>query len=423
MSNMGAVVLRRVFWGLVLIGLVSGSLQAEIQFSCSLWGCKTFQHSAQLWAADNHQPVAPYEVGHLADNLLGLYRQVLSAHSNEFDLLLVDTIWPGVLSKHLVDLRPVLGAQRIAGYFQPLIDNFTDRAGRLVAVPLFADAGLLYYRQDLLAKHGFAVPQTWDELEHIARTILQREDNPRLAGFVWQGKAYEGLTCNALEWVASHGGGTIIDADGRVSINNPQARQALSRARAWIGEISPPQVLEETELESMQRFRAGEAIFMRNWMEYWAQLDEADSPVQGRVGMAPLPKGGPQGQHAATLGDMGLAVSRYSAHRPATLALLSALTDATAQRRHALLASYPPTLTALYEDPALLEQRGFMRVFQQVLQHGVARPSQVTGLVYPKVSKTFYTQVHAILSATVEPGPALIDLEAALEQIRARSSW
>ncbi|MBK1648293.1 hypothetical protein CKO36_06685 [Rhabdochromatium marinum] len=411
-------------WILLLMGLLSGPLPAEdIEFSCSLWGCKEFQRSAELWAADKGQRVAPYEVGYLADNLLGLYRQVLNAHSNEFDLLLIDTIWPGALGKHLLDLRPYVDEQRLATYFQPILDNLTDTQGRLIALPLFADTGILYYRQDLLDRYGFAVPKTWAELEATAEAILEREQNPRLAGFVWQGRAYEGLTCNALEWIASHGGGTIVDRQGQITINNPQARQALHRARAWIGTISPPEVLDETEMDSIQRFRAGEAIFMRNWMEYWAHLEEADSPVRGRVGLAPLPKGGAEGQHAATLGDMSLAVSRYSEHPEAAVALLLFLTDAPSQRRHALERSFPPTLKALYTDPVLIEERGYMAVFQQVLEHSVARPSQVTGLAYPKVSKKFYTKVHEILSGALAVSPALTTLEAELQQIRQRSAW
>ena len=50
-------------------------------------------------------------------------------------------------------------------------------------------------------------------------------------GFVFQGKAYEGLTCNALEWVDSFGGGTIVDADGKITIDNPKAAEALDLAR------------------------------------------------------------------------------------------------------------------------------------------------------------------------------------------------
>ena len=59
-------------------------------------------------------------------------------------------------------------------------------------------------------------------------------------GFVFQGNAYEGLTCDALEWVKSSGGGQIVEADGTISINNPKAAAAIERAKGWVGTISPP---------------------------------------------------------------------------------------------------------------------------------------------------------------------------------------
>ena len=257
---------------LVLL-MLSGSpaSAADISFSCSLWGCQAFQERAEVWTREHGHRLVSYEVGWMADNLLGFYRQLLSAQSPEFDVLLIDTIWPGVLSRHLVDLRPYLPARSIEQHFKPIIDNLTDGEGRLVGMPLFTDAGLLYYRKDLLDKHGFAPPETWADLERIARVILEREADPLLAGFVWQGGAYEGLTCNALEWIDSYRGGTIIDDRGEITVNNPRAQRALEMARDWIGTISPREVLTYTEIETTRHFVAGHAIFMRNWMEYWLE--------------------------------------------------------------------------------------------------------------------------------------------------------
>jgi hypothetical protein len=245
----------------------------DIRFSCSLWGCEAFQEQAEVWTREHGHRLVSYEVGWMADNLLGFYRQLLSAQSPEFDVLLIDTIWPGVLSRHLVDLRPHLPASSIEQHFEPIIDNLTDGEGRLVGMPLFTDAGLLYYRKDLLDKHGFAPPETWADLERIARVILEREADPQLAGFVWQGSAYEGLTCNALEWIDSYRGGTIIDDRGEITVNNPQAQRALEMARGWIGTISPREVLAYSEIETARHFVTGRAIFMRNWMEYWKDVE------------------------------------------------------------------------------------------------------------------------------------------------------
>lgn len=407
-----------------LLMLFGSSAPADdIRLSCSLWGCQAFQEQAEVWTREHGHRLMTYEVGWMADNLLGFYRQLLSAQSPEFDVLLIDTIWPGVLSRHLVDLRPYLPAQSIEQHFKPIIDNLTDGEGRLVGMPLFTDAGLLYYRQDLLDKHGFAPPETWADLERIARVVLEREADPQLAGFVWQGSAYEGLTCNALEWIDSYRGGTIVDDQGEITIDNPQARRALEMARGWIGTISPREVLTYTEIETTRHFVAGHAIFMRNWMEYWKDVEAADSAVRGRVGMAPLPKGGADGKHSGTLGDMSLAVSRYSERIPEAVQLVAALTDQSAQRRYATDYSFSPTIIDLYEALGQVPERAFMLAFKDVLLDGVARPSTVTGVAYPKVSKKFYTAVQSILSGEVAADAALDTLEADLRLIRQRANW
>lgn len=406
---------------LMLFG--SPASAADIRFSCSLWGCQAFQERAEVWTREHGHRLVSYEVGWMADNLLGFYRQLLSAQSHEFDILLIDTIWPGVLSRHLVDLRPYLPARSIEQHFKPIIDNLTDGEGRLVGMPLFTDAGLLYYRKDLLDKHGFAPPETWADLERIARIILEREADPQLAGFVWQGSAYEGLTCNALEWIDSYRGGTIIDDRGEITVNNPRAQRALEMARGWIGTISPREVLTYSEIETKRHFVAGHAIFMRNWMEYWKDVEAVDSAVKGRVGMVPLPKGGADGKHSGTLGDMSLAVSRYSERVPEAVRLVAYLTDRSAQHQYATDYSFSPTIIDLYETLGQVPERVVMRAFEDVLLGGVARPSTVTGVAYPKVSKKFYTAVQSILSGEVAADAALNMLEADLRLIRRRANW
>ncbi len=122
-------------------------------------------------------------------------------------------------------------------------------------------------------------------------------------GFVFQGNAYEGLTCDALEWVKSYGGGQIVEADGTISINNPQAAAALEQAKSWIGTISPEGVLAYQEEESRGVWQLGNAVFMRNWPYAYALGNGADSAVKGKFDVAPLPIG--RGRRCPLGGDAG----------------------------------------------------------------------------------------------------------------------
>jgi ABC-type glycerol-3-phosphate transport system substrate-binding protein len=106
------------------------------------------------------------------------------------------------MAEYLVDMS-AFGAEAIKQTLQPVILENNSPDGRFVSMPWFGDFGLLYYRADLLAAYGFQPPQTFDEMENIALEILAGERaagrGDLLLGLTFQGKEYEGLTCNLLE--------------------------------------------------------------------------------------------------------------------------------------------------------------------------------------------------------------------------------
>lgn len=150
----------------------------------------------------------------VADDQLETWRNLLESGSKVPDVYGIDVIWPGILADNLIDLNNYVPGQELAAYFPELVRNNTVN-GRLVALPYNLGEGLLFYRVDLLHKYGYTVPpKTWDELEKMAKRIQAGErakGNKDFWGYVWQGGPSEALTCDALEWQVSEGGGTILD--------------------------------------------------------------------------------------------------------------------------------------------------------------------------------------------------------------------
>jgi trehalose/maltose transport system substrate-binding protein len=405
----------------LLLALCSGIAAAErLTIACGRFPAEhdLCRASAEQWAQANGHEVRVLAPPTLTDDRLPLYEELLGVRARRLDVLEIDVVWPGLLADHLADLSPAVG-EEAAAFFPALIANNTV-GGRLVALPWFLDVGLLYYRRDLLEAAGLSLPDTWDELENAA-VILQdsrrAHGDRRFWGFLWQGWRYEGLTCNVMEWLGSWGGGQIVDATGRVTIDNPRAEYALQRAGDWLGIISPESVLVQTERETLDQFINGHAAFMRNWPYAWAELNAPQSPVRGKVGVTLLPRGSADHPHAGTLGGWQLAVSRYSEHPELATDLVRHLTSAAVQRERALAAGHIPTRPALLEEPTLRDGQPFLGLLTRPDLVLVARPSTVTGADYATVSKRLQRAVFRMLDEQADVETVIPELAAELDQL------
>lgn len=353
---------------------------------------------------------------------LAIYNQQFGAQSSDIDVVQIDVIHPGILAQHFIDLSEPL-ADLAALHFPALIENNTVD-GALVAMPWFTDAGLLFYRQDLLDKYSFEVPVTWDELEEAAAAIQEgeRAEHPDFAGFAFQGNAYEGLTCNGLEWQVSHGGGRIVeDVDGTatVTVNNEAAIASFERAAGWVGGIAPAGVTTYQEPETFNSFVGGNVAFIRNWPYVWANSQLEDSVIRGLIGVTSVPMGTGEGaRHAATLGGWQLSVSRYSQAQEASIEFIKALASPEALTSRAIENSQLPTIASVYDDPGVAEASEFIPRLKDIFQGGaVARPSSITSYLYNDVSIAYYTALNQVLTGQVDAASAAADIEEQLNDI------
>jgi trehalose/maltose transport system substrate-binding protein len=344
---------------------------------------------------------------------LALDRKLLQEGSTTPDVYGIDTIWTGILSDYLIDLKPYFSSE-LASEDSTLLAEYKSQ-GKQVAMPYHLNVGVLYYRTDLLHRYGYSAPPgTWDELEKMAVRIQAGErarGEKDFWGFVWPGVADEGLICNALEWQMDEGGGRIVEDDRKISVNNPAAIRAWERAAHWVGWISPPVVISYQQWDTYNAFWvSGKTAFIPGWANFFLN-SSPQSPFRDRAGVTSLPGG--RSARVGTLGGMGLAVSRFSVHRAEAIKLVSFLTEREAHLQATRVHADPPGDPEIYELPAVL-----LRNYPRLAGPGakpaggeVSRPSSVTGKSYNDVDQAYVRAVHSVLTGESKAPEAAAALE------------
>ncbi|MFG2989188.1 ABC transporter substrate-binding protein [Streptomyces sp. NPDC048257] len=293
----------------------------------------------------------------------------LRSGRDRFDVLNIDVAWTsefaaaGWISPLRRDRFP------LDAFLRPVVDTATFD-GRLYAVPYVTNAGMLYYRKDVLDREGEEPPRTWEDLARQARTIAPRYG---LDGYAGQFLPYEGLTVNVTEAVHSAGGSILRDDGARVTVDSDAARAGLRSLADGVrdGWISR-EALGYKEEESRQAFQDGRLLFLRNWPYVYADASAEGSKVAGRFGAVPLP--GPDGPGTSVLGGSNLAVSSHARHPASAADLISYLTSERVQRQILTKGSLPPVRAALYEDPELIRAYPYLPTLRQSVLSAVPRP-------------------------------------------------
>jgi len=339
-----------------------------------------------------------------------LYVAYLAAHQTDPDIFMLDVIWSAEFAPFLEDLTKDYDYFDLDEFLAGTVKSVTVK-GKIVAIPWFTDAGLLYYRKDLLKKYGYNhPPETWDELVEMAMKISKAEG---INGFVWQGAKYEGLVCDFTEYLWSFGG-DILDDEGNVVIDRGNAAvKALQFMVDMIYKyrISPEGVTTYMEEDARRAFQSGTAVFMRNWPYAWSLLNGA--PVKGKVGVVPLPAG-PSGKRAATLGGWNLGINKYSSpkEKEAAKKLIKFLTSYH-QQLYKVNSGQNPTRELVYKDSRLKEVAPFMATLFDVFINALPRPRVAN---YSEVSDIIQRYVHAALTKQM-------DAKTAIEKLANELRW
>jgi trehalose/maltose transport system substrate-binding protein len=369
---------------------------------------KRFTHDTGIKVSVVPHPAA-------SDQSYAQLARAFSSKSSSIDVAMIDVVWPGAFAPYLVNLKPKLGKQAKL-HISSIVSNDTI-GGKLVAMPWFGDYGILYYRTDLLTKYGYkSPPKTWSDLFKMAAKIQagEQKSNPNFAGFVFQGNAYEGLTCDALEWIASAGGGHIVDG-GKISINNAKARTILDSMRAQVGKTMPRGVTTYQEDQTEHAFDNGDAAFARNWPYQYGIGAGAGSKVKGKFNVTVLPHGA-SGKSVGTVGGWQLAVSKFSKHKAAAIELVRYMTSPAVEKFDAITNSNVPTIVSVAKNKAVVKANPYLKPAIASVPR-VTRPGKFFGTHYNEASKVIYQGINQILTGS-PASSVLPQIKSRLQQIK-----
>ena len=337
------------------------------------------------------------------------------AGGNETDVILGNVPWTAEFAENgwIVDVSSRFPEGERSKFVKGQIQSLTYE-NKIWGVPWLGDAGLLFYRRDLLERSGFSEPpKTWDELKEMAKKVVQ--DSGTRYGFVFQGANNETGVCNGLEYIWTHGG-EVLEGD-KVIIDSPESVAGLTTEQSMISDgVTPQAVASYTLGEADVAFVNGDAVFCRDWPYLYAAAGdpEMSNIPLNQVGVSPLPVSEGQSQRTSCLGGWNMLISASSEMQDEAWEFVRFMTSEESQKMQTFSASTLPTLNALYDDRDLLEEVPVVALSTEALQNAKPRP---VSPYYSQMSRQMAQQFNNVLTGAISPKESIKTLQNELQQI------
>ncbi|MFX0123522.1 MAG: ABC transporter substrate-binding protein [Candidatus Hodarchaeota archaeon] len=377
------------------------------------------------------------------------YVTKLAAKDKSIDIISMDVIWPPEFTEagwleQIDDLFEGTGYTEDLYLEAPILAGTYQ--GHHYGLPWFHDSAMLFYRTDIL-KYAYdndiipanRAPTTWKELHDWTLDMLADDDlvarfngsDGILEGFVWQGREYEGMICDFMEYLGGTGQTSFL-VDDKPAFNTTEARSALEFMKSLIDDgVSPQAVLTYHEETSRAIWNAGNAIFHRNWPYcYRLSMDNvflngsqgtylnASLDSQKAFGVTPMPhKAGVTDYRTSCLGGWQLGLNKYSENKEEAKIFMKWLTDVDQQRKYLIDGGQIPTRKALYTDSQVLaSDQAYVNELYDVFTAALPRPVHPD---YPSMSKALWPPMHTYLAGGMTLNEATAAMDEAVNDILA----
>jgi multiple sugar transport system substrate-binding protein len=410
--------------GAALLGTVGcggGGGTGKIIFT---YGPDTDGSIAKLIDKFNKQNISKLEAVHrqMPSSTTQYYDKIrteFQAGTSDVSVIGVDVIWPKQFAPQnwIMDLSDRFPASDQKAFI-PVTIQVAEYEDGIYAVPWVScpDAGLLYYRKDLLDDSGIsAPPETWDELKQMALQVSEEAGIQN--GFVFQGSNYEGGVCNALEYIWTHGG-DVLDENNNVVIDSPEAAAGLATYASMLSSGAAPEAVANwTETESSANFYNEDSVFIRYWPSLYAGfgVPETTKLKPEQVGITPIPTDKPGNPSYSCLGGWQMAIYVNTEIEDDAWKFIEFMTSEQSQKTRTIINGGDPSRKAVYDDPEAQKATPVIKLAQTVL-FGNVKSRPVTEY-YGDMSLEMAEQFNSALKGDVSPEQAVKTLQKSLSQI------
>ena len=371
--------------------------RGPISFAMGKNDTDKLQPIIEKWNAEHpDEEVTLKELAGEADAQRETLVQSLQAGNSDYDVMALDVVWTADFAANqwlapLTDDLKVDTAELLPATVESATYNDT-----LYALPQNTNGQLLFRNTDLAKEQ----PTKFDDIKSACEGLSGDQ-----GCLTTQLKQYEGLTVNTIGFIEGWGG-SVLDDQGAVTVDSPEAKAGMqAMVDAYADGVITKASTAATEEETNLAFTEGKSAFAINWPYMYTNAEDAGvkfevSPLVGKDDVG-----------VSTLGGYNNGININSKHKATALDFMKFIINEDNQKSFAE-ASFPPVLSSIYDDPALVEQFPYLPALKESLENAAPRP---VSPFYSAISKAVQDNAYAALTAGKSVDDAASDMKAAIE--------
>ena len=349
------------------------------------------------------------------DNMHERFVQEAISNSGAIDIYDTDQPWISEFASkgYLEPLGDKLTAEDKTDFYPAALDASSYK-DEIYSIPFFVHTPIVFYRTDLFEEAGLQPPTTWEAYKEAAK-VLTKDD---VYGTIIEAKQAGEPVTHLVDWFYQ-AGGSIIDADGNVTVNSNENKKAFNFMLDMLykDESVMPGSLGYDNADVHNIFMQGKVAMVKNWPYMYAMAkDPEQSVVSDKFAIAVQPAGDKQMTASWT---WGFGIASASKNKEAAWKFIQWATSSEMLAKLGCTNMNPvpraSSLDIVKKDTNLtefdIEAIGIMSEALNYAQNATENPS------FPSIQNELSYTLSNIMSKQVTVDKGLEDAEKAIKEI------